>query len=506
MNKFFNKSIIMISVIMLVVLANISIAVADEVTDDVDELLDRVDALELKAAKNKVSIFGDFRVKYDYLKFQYQPYNQYMGGDPMSPSSYMPIPAYELKNNENWSLKLRLKIDAKPSPTLHFTGRLVMHQTYGGSGVPIFNGFPNTVAYDANATNIPTDNTLRVERAAFTYSPENSDFFFTAGRQAATNGPPRELREDRVRQGTPGGLMIDAEIDGIMIGLRLDDAFGLPEGARFRFCYGTGFEAGFGGGGAVATTYVPGFDPMSGASVPLVVSELKDSKVAGGCAETSIPQLPGKTLLTLGYMRFIDMTDISTGYTRNFPNPADGNTQLVTSTRNLGDMDLFGVCFQQKVSDIDWFASLSIDKSYPDVGAVSQYGFGGLLGNPNESETGMAYYVGTRFPVKALDGKFGLEYNHGDEHWFSYTNGADDIAMSKLATKGSVIEAYYIQKIEKKFNIRAGIQAYDYDYAFSGWHIAPGPMSMFELDKNPSLAYAFPDKITNVYVVFDLDF
>ena len=310
MNKFFNKSIIMISVIMLVVLANISIAVADEVTDDVDELLDRVDALELKAAKNKVSIFGDFRVKYDYLKFQYQPYNQYMGGDPMSPSSYMPIPAYELKNNENWSLKLRLKIDAKPSPTLHFTGRLVMHQTYGGSGVPIFNGFPNTVAYDANATNIPTDNTLRVERAAFTYSPENSDFFFTAGRQAATNGPPRELREDRVRQGTPGGLMIDAEIDGIMIGLRLDDAFGLPEGARFRFCYGTGFEAGFGGGGAVATTYVPGFDPMSGASVPLVVSELKDSKVAGGCAETSIPKLPGKTLLTLGYMRFIDMTDI----------------------------------------------------------------------------------------------------------------------------------------------------------------------------------------------------
>ncbi len=506
MKNFFNKSMILVGILMLAVLMSFSLAVADEVADDVEDLLDRVDALELKAAKNKVSIFGDFRVKYDNIKFDYQPHFLYQGGDPTNPMSYMPYEAYDLKNSENWSLKLRLKIDAKPSPQLHFTGRLVMHQTYGGSGVPIFNGFPNTVAYDANATNIPTDNALRVERAAFTYSPANSPFFFTAGRQAATNGPPRELREDRVRQGTPGGLMIDAEIDGIMIGMRLDETIGLPDGSVFRFCYGTGFESGFGGGGAVEKSYVPGFDPVNGQPVSLVVSELKDSKVAGGCAETPIPQLPGKTLLTLGYMRFIDMTDISTGYTRNFPVPYDGNEQLVTSTRNLGDMDLFGACFQQEINDISWFGSIAYNKSDPDIGAVSQYGFGGLLGNPLESESGMAYYLGARFPVKATDGKFGLEYNHGDAHWFSYTNGADDIAMSKLATKGSVIEAYYIQKIEKKFKIRVGLQAYDYDYAFSGWHIAPAPMENFELANNPMLGYAFPDKITNLYVVFDLDF
>ncbi len=499
MKNFFNKSILMLSIIMLAVVMSVSIVVADEVADDVEDLLDRVDELELKAAKNKVSIFGDFRVKYDNIKFQYQPYMQMMPD-----GSFAPKPAFELNNSENWSLKLRLKIDAKPSPQLHFTGRLVMHQTYGGSGVPIFNGFPNTVAYDANATNIPTDNALRVERAAFTYSPANSAFFFTAGRQAATNGPPRELREDRVRQGTPGGLMIDAEIDGVMIGLHLDDALGLPEGSIFRFCYGTGYESGFGGGGAVKTAYVPGMNPETGG--PIIVSELKDSKVAGGCAETSIPQLPGKTLLTFGYMRFIDMTDISTGYTRNFPDPTNGNEQLVTSTRNLGDMDLFGACYQHEYNNVDWFASVAYNKSYPDVGARSQYGFGGLLGNDSTSESGMAYYIGARFPVKATNGKFGIEYNHGDAHWFSYTNGADDIAMSKLATRGSVIEAYYIQKIEKKFNIRVGLQAYDYDYAFSGWHIAPASMDNFELANNPGLGYAFPDKITNFYMVFDLDF
>ncbi len=502
MRNFFNKSILMLSIIMLAVVMSVSLVVADEVADDVEDLLDRVDELELKAAKNKVSIFGDFRVKYDNIKFDYQPYWQYnnMGGVDS-------IPAFDLKNSENWSLKLRLKIDAKPSPQLHFTGRLVMHQTYGGSGVPIFNGFPNTVAYDANATNIPTDNALRVERAAFTYSPANSPFFFTAGRQAATNGPPRELREDRVRQGTPGGLMIDAEIDGIMIGLRLDDALGLPDGSIFRFCYGTGFEAGFGGGGTVESIIIPGVNMETGVPTgPIVVSELKDSKVAGFCAETSIPQLPGKTLLTFGYMRFIDMTDISTGYTRNFPDGADGNTQLVSSTRNLGDMDLFGACYQHEYNGVDWFASVAYNTSHPDLGAVSKYGFGGLLGNSLESESGMAYYAGARFPIKATDGKFGIEYNHGDEHWFSYTNGADDIAMSKLATKGSVIEAYYIQKIEKKFRIRLGLQAYDYDYAFSGWHIAPAPMEMYELADMPSLMYSFPDKITNFYVVFDLDF
>ncbi len=78
--------------------------------------------------------------------------------------------------------------------------------------------------------------------------------------------------------------------------------------------------------------------------------------------------------------------------------------------------------------------------------------------------------------------------------------------MSKLATRGSVVEAYLVQKIEKRLSFRLGGQFFKYDYAFSGWHIAPGPMDNFDLSNTPGLGYAFPDKATNIYAILDLTF
>jgi hypothetical protein len=375
-----------------------------------------------------------------------------------------------------------------------------MHHTYGGSDVQIFNGFPNTVAYGANSTAVPGDNIVRVERAAFTYSPKKIPLFFTLGRQAATNGPPRELREDRVRQATPGALMIDAEIDGVMVGFNMDELAKMPEGSKFRLCYGTGFESSFGPGGRVRQTYVN--TPMG----PQLISGLKDTKVAGGCIDTSVPVIPGATVLTAGYFRMIDLTDISTGYTRNFPDPSNSDPQLVTSTRNLGDMDLYGACFQHEYKGYSWFASYAANKSHPDAGMQSLYGFGGLLGNPNESESGYSYFVGGRAPIKPVKGKVGVEFNYGSKHWFSFTPAGDDFAMPKLATRGNVFEGYYIQGINKKMNVRVGAQWFKYDYPFSGWHIAPGDLDMFKLDSTPSLAYPFPDKAVNAYAMVDVTF
>ncbi len=489
---------------------------ADDVQDEIDELNDRVDALELKIAKNKVSFFGDFRVKYDYLKFEYPAYNQFLGFDPATGMPmFAAMDAYELSNDENWSARLRLKIDAKPTPELHFTGRLSMHHTYGGFGVPVFNGFPNTVAFDANSTALGGDNILRVERAAFTWDPSDVPLFITLGRQASSGGPPREIREDRVRQGTPGALMIDAEIDGVMLGVHFDEVIeGAPDGTNIRLCYGTGYESGFGTGGRTsnASTIVGVAPDGSLAAMPLL--DLSDSRVAGGCFETSIPPVPGKTLLSGGYFRMIDMTDISTGYTRNFPNQGDGNPQLVTSTNNLGDMDLMGICFQHEYKDFAWFASFAYNKSHPDSGQESGYGFGGLLGNTMDSETGSCYYLGGRIGIPSVTAQLGLEYNHGSEYWFSYTPAGDDFGMSKLATRGSVLEMYVTKKLEKKLNLRVGAQFFSYDYAFSGWHIAPSPMQMPDgsilngsrLDDQPYLFYPFPDKATNIYAMLDLTF
>ncbi len=492
----------------------------EDLEDDVDEIYDRVDALELRFAKNKINVFGDFRVRYDNQQWKVPAYNQFMGmdfTDPTAPTPvYMPVPAQELKNTEAWSARLRLKLDAKVSRDVHFTGRLNMHRGFGAASVPIFNGFPNTVFNSFNSTALPTDNVLRVERAAMTWDPDWAPFFITAGRQAATNGPPRELREDRVRQGTPGALMIDAEIDGFMLGLHLN-ALGAPDGSIVRFCYGTGFESGFGSGGVthqtIVTTYVPDLtNPAQPGlvAIPNFVSGLKDSKVIGGCGESSLPFVPGETLLSAGYFRLVDMTDIPYGLTRGFPNMMNTQEQIVTATANLGDMDLYGVCFQNRLDfdgyEVDWFASWAGNKSHPDPGTASLYGFGSLLGSDREDKTGAAYYVGIRGDIPPTRGKLGVEFNHGDRNWFSYTPAADDV-NSKLATRGSVFEAYYIQPLnDDGLRLRTGFQKYEYDYAFSGWHISPAGIENFDLSKTPSMPYPFPDEIKNLYLMMDLDF
>lgn len=81
--------------------------VSADVEDDVEELIERVDDLELKTSKNKISFFGDFRVRYDYMKWHIPAYNQFMGmnfTDPMNPVPvYMPVAAQDLENSEAWS-------------------------------------------------------------------------------------------------------------------------------------------------------------------------------------------------------------------------------------------------------------------------------------------------------------------------------------------------------------------------------------------------------------------
>ena len=99
----------------------------------------------------------------------------------------------------------------------------------------------------------------------------------------------------------------------------------------------------------------------------------------------------------------------------------------------------------------------------------------------------------------------GAEYNHGSEHWFSYTPAADD-PSNKLATRGDVWELYLNWQFDKRIWFKLGYQHFEYDTAFSGWHIAPGPLEYFALDQNPVLFYAFPDEVDNLYAALEVRF
>ena len=459
---------------------------------DLNDLSDRVDKVELKLGKMKLFFNGDFRLRYDSVQWDTPRYQQ-----PDMEGNYYQMPAMTFKNSESYSWRFRMKMGADISENLHFAGRLNAYKMFGGGEVPIFNGTPESVHNSFNSTRIPSDNILRVERAYFTYTVPDTPIILTMGRQAATDGPPRQVRLDSVRQGTPISILIDAEIDGLMAGLKLDQ-MGLPDGSRFRVCYGVGFESGFGGGGNAQSSYV--MNPMGAGQV----IDLKDSKVIGGCLD--IPFMIGFTeaMFCGSFFRVKDLTDISYGTTRNFPNPMNNNPQNVTATNNLGDMDLYGFSFTHVTDWLTYFISMGWNSSDPNE-KVSSYGFGGLLGNPSGSESGSAYYAGIKVPLRVIDASIGVEYNHGDEHWWSYTPAADDVS-NKLATRGDVWEAYMNYNVDKHFNVQAGYIAYNYDYAFSGWHIAPGDLDYFGLDKNPIMPYPFPEKVENFYVAMNISF
>jgi len=453
---------------------------------DIADLEDRVSNLEMKIGKMKVYFGGDFRVRYDNTEWDTQKYMQ-----PNMEGTYDPMPAMNFKNSECYSWRLRLKMGADINENLKFHGRLDAYKLFGGAEVPVFNGTPQSMHHQFNSTRIPTDNVVRIERAYFTYVIPDSPFIFTVGRQAATDGPPREIKLNSARQGTPISLLIDAELDGLMAGLQLDE-LGLPDGSRFRVCYGVGFEAGFGGGGEAQGLYV--INPMGVGRV----ADLEDNKVMGGCFD--IPIMLGFTeaLFCGSYFKVTDLTDIGYATTRNFPNPMNNNPQNVTATANLGDMEMYGFSWAHTTDWFTYFLSMGWNKSDPN-GQVSAYGFGGLLGNPDSSESGSAWYAGIQIPLQFADASIGVEYNHGDEHWWSYTPAADDVS-NKLATRGDVLEIYMNYNVDKHLMLQAGYVAYDYDYAFSGWHIAPADLDYFELSENPGMPYPFPDKVDNFYV------
>lgn len=466
----------------------------------VEQMDARLAKVEAKAARDVIDWGGDMRVRFDNQSWNFKPYQQYTG--PMTPP--MQVPGQNWSNPMQWSLRMRLKMNAQVNENLRFMGRLSMYKLYGGADVPIFNGFPNTVHDTFNSARIPSNDVLHVERALLRYDFPNAPFTLAFGRMNTSDGPPLEVREGTERQATPMAMMVNAEIDGFHLDYHLD-RIGFPEGTTFGICAGVGYEAGFGGGGQVKENYT--MTPFGMGHI----NGMKDTTVWGFIYDMPLLWMSGDTVnsasLIVGYNRFGNMTDIPYGSLVNFPIPgpyAFPAPQYVTATNNLGDMDQWGLTWKHTIGDaFTYFVSGGYIKSHPN-GKVSQYGFGGLLGNPNGSENAYAFYTGLQWrPVDKV--ALGLEYNHGSKRWFTYTPSAGE-PSDKLAARGSVWEGYIHYDFSKSFGMKAGYIYYDYSTAFSGWHIAPADLNYFNLDNNPFNFYPFPKKVKNAYFMLEAKF
>ena len=473
--------------------------------EQVKDLDNRLTKVEIKTAGDNISWGGDMRVRFDNQSWHVNPYQQVMG---FNPQTGMPItqqvPAQNWANPMQWSLRLRLKMNANVTDNLKFMGRLSMYKLYGGADVPIFNGQPNTVYNGFNSVRVPSNDVLHVERALLRYDFPNAPFTLAFGRMNTSDGPPLEIREGTERQATPMAIMVNAEVDGFHIDYHMDK-LGLPEGTTFGVCAGIGYESGLGGGGQVSSSYT--MTPFGMGSI----NGMKDSSVIGFIYDMPLLFQVGNTVnsarFMLGYNRFGNMTDIPFGSLINFPIPgpyAQPSPQYVTATNNLGDMDQWGITWEHNIGDtFTYFLAGGYIKSHPN-GKVSQYGFGGLLGDPTHSKTGTAYYAGVKWtPVPMFD--LGVEFNHGSPRWFTYTPSSGEVG-DKLAARGDVWEGYMHINFNKHASMRIGYTYYDYSTAFSGWHIAPGDLNYYNLNNNAVNFYAFPKTVKNAYLLFDATF
>jgi len=383
------------------------------------------------------------------------------------------IPGYKADNAILYTNRLRLRLDAKVTENVSFTGRLSMYKTFGDStGVQVFNGQSNSFNIDGNTTGVPNSDVIRVDLANFDWKNIGGwPIYLSIGRRPSTSGPPLHLRQGELRGGSPMGSLIDFQFDGITFGAHI------YENSTFRLCYGLGYESGFGNGELLQQP----------------ADRMKDAHFFGVNWDIWNTE---EMLVQTTIARAFDVTDGFNGVIVLPNNPVTGQPvgapviMRFTPSANLGDMTILGLLLMRDEGPVDWFVNYNYMNSDPDNVTTP---FGGLFCDPFEipqGQDGHMIYLGTRFKFNDDDTMAGLEFNHGSKYWFNFTSAQDDIIAPKTNTRGNVWEAYLLHKIRKRFMVKVNFIHYDYKYSGSGWHVGAPK----ELDQMPILGFPSYDK------------
>ncbi|MDY6823432.1 MAG: DUF3373 family protein [Thermodesulfobacteriota bacterium] len=515
-------------------------------TEDIESLSERVDKTELHTATDKISFGVDFRTRGDSIHYNdirmapgslvSQFFSSYPAGfnggtktqiqqamASMAAAGMIPAPnKYDADNDVIFTNRFRLNIMGRLNQHVDFRGRIAAYKVFGDStGVKFNQGSLGDVTMDGNSTSLPHGDTLRLERAYFVYKNQAGDvpYSFSAGRRPSTDGPPLEYGNYSMVGGSPLATIINWQFDGASLSFGLEQVTGIP-GASFKLCYGVSYENDWG----------------NGTSLNYNQADLEDVHMFGFISDLYDN---GSTSLMLNYAHAWDITDGFTGLTvmpftvskadqlDGTGNPgSDGTDEYYFSQNsggfisrmepqtNIGDWDAASLLLRSQIPTpedrIDWFLAGSWTHTNPTQ--ISKNPFYELMnmgllssGNDMQERDGYSVYAGVICPMPFLDARFGLEYNWGSEYWFNFTGAEDSLVGSKLATRGQVYEAYYIQPIYgNNFFLKVGGQFYDYEYTGSGNPLGE-PVKISEISAldavNPVI-----DEVWNGYLSANLRF
>ena len=422
----------------------------DRLATDIDNIYDTLDVVETKSLKDRINFGAELRTRVDNYKLT-DPDPRMDMTNPLGVDASLSDTEHD---DNNWTNRFRLNMDAKINSTLSFHGRMTVYKNWGDSDITSIAMFN-----DMNRAHRPGTSGMKLDRAYIDWVP---DFVIpvaiTVGRHPSTEGPPIEFKENRKRQSTYPGLVFDTENDGIVVTLGLERYIGLNN-AGLRFAYGKGYHSDYDDASSFSF-----FDDNNAGDTTMYASFF----------ESEIPGV-NNSLIVLSYAHMVDLTTSFLG--------AD-------SPVDVGDMDLYGVHLQAADflgSNFDVFASWagnSADANGNIAPGSEMFGGWGLLSDGNDDKSGSAIYAGLRYtiPCKPLNQpKIGFEYNHGSKYWMSMTMASGEM-FNKLATRGDAYELYYIQPVNKNLFFRAGYTRIEYDYTGSGSHLGQSYDSDAELD------------------------
>lgn len=401
-----------------------------------NKLSKKTNKIKAATAKDNIKWSVDLRTSYDAIS-----YKTYSGKTP---------------SNNLLSNRLILGMAQKPTDDLIFKGKVVVNKVFGHSNTLASNGFNN---YDWFGSESPDDSVLRLREAYFVKFGNIGDVRYTAsvGRRPSINGTAGNFRDDD-NEASPLAHNINMEFDGASFNFILEDAIGV-QGSAFKICLGRGYS-----------DTVGKYDTTGQASYVKATTTKTDSPDMDMIGFIAKLYDDGQYKSVLNVFQAQNLLGLrGAAMTSGFEDKGDmtgGAFTLITDGIGDGISDF--------LDDSKFFASYAWSKTDPKSGKA-------MLGS-TEVQEGNSTYVGLQVPAMITnEGKFGLEWNKGSKYWRSFTYGEDTLIGSKLAARGTAIEAYYTQPMSKNLSFQIRHTQIKYDYAGSDMFFGNSGMPSFAM-------------------------
>ncbi|SFV54205.1 hypothetical protein MNB_SV-12-890 [hydrothermal vent metagenome] len=417
-------------------------------------------------AYDNIKFNMDFRSTVDNINYKYNDY-KYKGKD---------WSGAEAKNDSLFTSRLMLNMMSKPTDNLSFQGQLAAYYTWGAH---LFESHDAPLKGWAGSSKA-SDTIFRVRRAYFVYNNSDDFYAFSIGRRQASDGFLANHRENNPEPASPLAHITNMEVDAAMVKLKTDN---LVTGSFVKFVYGRahagGIESFYDGAGYKPYAQEDG-DVDENVDFFVTVASLYND---------------GQYNLMGQHAMIFNTKGARTGEPLGKP-LADGtgkNKSLDAGTAHLTALSLQVDGIGDEISDFldDTVAFASVARSMYDPDSGHQ-----LIGSDKETR-GYSAWVGLVVPDMITDkGRFGLEYNYGTQFWTPMTWAEDSAIGSKLAVRGSAIEAYWNFNLMGEKNLPAQIRythaQHDYtpNIRCTGW-VAPKEVDIEADDIRLSVSYRY---------------